>query len=93
LASLSYVYNALESKRNSDIYRLAWEGSEVKVRLYDLGRPWEEGRRGGGGPVEEWLEVWREIRRKWVGDGVWGLYLESRRLWEKVLEPMVGDEL
>jgi hypothetical protein len=43
--------------------------------------------------VEEWLEVWREIRRKWVGDGVWGLYLESRRLWEKVLEPMVGDEL
>lgn len=84
LVSLPPMYNALESKQDSD------NGAEVRVRLYDLGRPWEEGRRDGSGAVGEWLEVWRKVKGKWVGDGVWGFELERRRLWERVLEPMVG---
>ncbi|EAQ91477.1 hypothetical protein CHGG_03412 [Chaetomium globosum CBS 148.51] len=91
VASLLGGYSALESKWGGYV---SDDGARVKVRLYDLGRPWEK--REGRGAVREWLDVWREVRGEWVGDGMLsgvGLGDGRRRLWERVLGPMVGGGL
>ncbi|KAH6849671.1 hypothetical protein B0I37DRAFT_352246 [Chaetomium sp. MPI-CAGE-AT-0009] len=87
---LPYTYSAVESVKNT--YGRPWEELDVKVRCYDLGRPWERTQRtrDGGTPVKDWLDAWAKLRGEWdPRDGVW-CDPDRRRLWRSVLGPIVG---
>ncbi|KAK4034390.1 nucleotide-diphospho-sugar transferase [Parachaetomium inaequale] len=84
---LSCKYNAVESTMK-DWHRRLWTSAAVKVRTFDVRKPWKE---RGGREVESWWKAWRQVRPGWYGNGHEGGNEVRRELWWRVLRPLVGS--